>query len=187
MDNGLRIRSMEFASSAHQGQVRKSSGKPYIVHPFRVAQILENAGMPLTVIIAGDNHDTVEDTSVTIALIYEEFGDEVAELVAFNTEDKERTWEERKTHTIEHLKTGTLHQKALVVADKYANLLELSEDIATFGEDIWKSFNRGKLQQEWYFSGVATSAMENLQDGEIPAFFHEYKQLVDSFFGLKKV
>jgi (p)ppGpp synthase/HD superfamily hydrolase len=183
MSIDLRIRSKNFADLAHRGQVRKTSGKPYIGHPFRVAQILVDADMPLFVVIAGDNHDTVEDTSVTIEQIRKEFGDEVAKLVAFNTENKEKTWEERKTHTIEQLTTGTLYEKALVVADKYANLLELSENMQTFGEDnIWKAFKRGKDQQYWYFSGVATSAFENLREEEIPAFFYKYKQLVDSVF-----
>jgi (p)ppGpp synthase/HD superfamily hydrolase len=173
-----------FATKAHNGQTRKTSGAPYIGHPFLVAKILQGAGMPPKVIVAGLLHDTVEDTDITIEDIQKEFGDEIAALVAYNTEEKEHSWEERKEHTIEQLKTGTLHQKALVVSDKYANLLELIRNYSELGDAIWNSFKRGKQQQYWYFSGVATSGKENLPTEEIPTFFHEYEKAVDSFFGM---
>lgn len=172
----------ELAKKAHEGQTRKTSGAPYIGHPFHVAKILEEAGMPTVVIVAGLLHDTVEDTSVTIHDIEQEFGKEVADLVAYNTEEKEKSWEERKSHTIEQLKTGTLHQKALVVADKYANLLELIRNHQTLGEEIWNCFKRGKKEQHWYFSGVLQSGKENLPPHEIPAFFYEYEKALEAFF-----
>jgi (p)ppGpp synthase/HD superfamily hydrolase len=175
-------RSKVFATKAHEGQTRKSTGAPYILHPIRVATILAQAGMRPVVVGAGYNHDTVEDTDVTIEDIRIEFGDEMAELVGYNTEDKEKSWLERKTHTIEQLKTGTIEQKALVVADKFANLLELMENYHTLGEDIWKSFKRGREDQYWYFSGVCRCGKENLADNEIPLFFHEYEKSVELFF-----
>ncbi|MFF2531293.1 HD domain-containing protein [Brevibacillus sp. NPDC058079] len=171
-----------FATKAHNGQTRKSTGAPYIVHPIRVATILEEAEMSPVVIAAGYLHDTVEDTDVTIEAIQFEFGQVVSDLVAFNTEDKSKSWQERKEHTIEHLKFATLEQKALVIADKFANLLELIQIYPILGEDIWKSFNRGKEDQYWYFSGVAKSGKENLPLDLIPAFFLEYEEQVELFF-----
>lgn len=173
-----------FATEAHKGQTRKTSGEPYIGHPYLVAKILQDAGMPPEVIVAGLLHDTVEDTDVTIEDIQKEFGDEVAALVAYNTEEKDHSWEERKEHTIEQLKTGSLHQKALVVSDKYANLLELIRNYSEIGDAIWNSFKRGKQQQYWYFSGVAASGKKNIALEEIPTFFHEYEKVVESFFGI---
>lgn len=176
-------RGEEFAKKAHEGQTRKTSGRPYILHPLSVAKILEEAGMPPEVIVAGLNHDTVEDTSVTIDEIRDQFGIAVASLVAFNTEDKTKTWEERKNHTVEQLKTGTLYEKALVVADKFANLIELIEMHESLGEEIWKCFKRGKEQQYWYFSNVAKSGRENLAEEMIPDFFKQYEKTVEDFFG----
>ena len=171
-----------FAKEAHKDQVRKTTGAPYIGHPFHVAKILEDAGMPTAVVVAGYLHDTVEDTDVTIEDIEREFGTEVKELVAYNTEEKENTWEERKQHTIDQLKTGTLHQKALVVADKYANLLELKRVCEYKGEDVFRAFKRGRTEQGWYFSGVANSGIENLPKEEVPDFFYDYQNEVKSFF-----
>lgn len=175
-------KSREFAEKAHGGQKRKSSGKPYIIHPIKVSQILRDAGMSIEVQIAGYNHDTVEDTNITIEDIRREFGDYVAHLVSFNTEDKNLSWEERKHHTIEQLRLATLDEKALVVADKYANLLELIEQYEIIGEKTWDRFKRGKEKQYWYFSGVAKSALENLRDEMVPKFFLEYTKTVEEFF-----
>lgn len=172
----------DYATKAHEGQTRKTSGEPYIGHPIQVALILHRAGMSPEDVVAGHLHDVVEDTNITLEEIRAEFGNEIADLVAYNTEDKTKSWEDRKSHTIEQLKTGTLREKALVVADKYANLMELARMYAKHGEGIWDYFKRGKQQQYWYFAGVATSGKMNLTEDEIPEFFHKYTQLVNSFF-----
>lgn len=179
---GLITKAKSFATKAHEGQLRKSSGMAYISHPMRVAKILANAGFSATVIAAGFTHDTVEDTSITIEDIQREFGDAVAKLVAFNTEDKDKSWEERKQHTIDHLGNATLEEKALVVADKYANLLELVHQYDEKGEALWSAFKRGKEQQHWYFRSVGESGMKNVEPDKVPAFFVQYAQLVKDFF-----
>lgn len=68
------------AKKAHEGQFRKT-GEPYIVHPLAVKKILEEWGMDEDTIIAGILHDTVEDTSLTLNDIKQEFGESVAFLV----------------------------------------------------------------------------------------------------------
>lgn len=173
----------EFATIAHNGQKRKTSGRPYITHPELVAKILEDAGMSVPTIIAAFNHDVVEDTHFTIEDLGEIFEEDALSLIAFNTEDKTKTWEERKNHTIEQLKTATIEQKALVVADKFANLIELIKDSKEIGEEkVFSSFKRGKSEQHWYFKSVGLSAMENLESHEIPYFFNDYLDAVKSFF-----
>jgi GTP pyrophosphokinase len=70
----------EVASAAHKEQRRKS-GEPYIIHPLCVGLILADLELDKETIIAGLLHDVVEDTSMTIDEIREQFGDEVALLV----------------------------------------------------------------------------------------------------------
>ena len=41
----------------------------------------------------------------------QEFGTRVADLVAAESEDKSKTWIERKGHTLEHLKTASQAEK----------------------------------------------------------------------------
>lgn len=73
-------RAYEFAVKAHEGQARKS-GEPYFIHPETVAEILAELGLDTDSIVAGLLHDTLEDTSVTYAVIEKEFGKQAADLV----------------------------------------------------------------------------------------------------------
>ncbi len=70
----------EFASSAHEGQMR-ASGEPFLRHPVAVAKILAELDLDLITIAAGLLHDVVEDTGNSLEQIREEFSDEVADLV----------------------------------------------------------------------------------------------------------
>ena len=71
---------IEFTKKAHEGQFRKT-GEPYIIHPLAVKKILEEWGMDEDTLIAGVLHDTIEDTSITLDDIKNEFGESVAFLV----------------------------------------------------------------------------------------------------------
>ncbi len=73
-------KAIKVATKAHEGQLRKS-GDPYIVHPLAVMKILQDWHMDEDTIIAGVLHDTVEDTSLTLEDIKNEFGEGVAHLV----------------------------------------------------------------------------------------------------------
>jgi GTP pyrophosphokinase len=79
-DRELVQRAYAKADEAHRGQ-KRISGEPYINHCLAVAQILADLRVPPEVLVAGLLHDTVEDTSITLANIQREFGDSVAALV----------------------------------------------------------------------------------------------------------
>ncbi|MBP1999011.1 GTP pyrophosphokinase [Paenibacillus shirakamiensis] len=70
----------DFAEQAHHGQVRKS-GEPYILHPLAVAEIVVGMQMDALSIIAALLHDVVEDTTVSLKEIDENFGKDCAMLV----------------------------------------------------------------------------------------------------------
>ncbi len=73
-------KAIEVATKAHEGQLRKT-GEPYIIHPIAVMKILQEWNMDEDTVIAGILHDTVEDTSLTLQEIEDEFGKDVAFLV----------------------------------------------------------------------------------------------------------
>lgn len=79
----LTTRALTFATAAHAavGQKRKYSGEDYIVHPVDVARLVYNYGGTDVQIAAAYLHDVVEDTDVTIDLIYTQFGDAVGDAV----------------------------------------------------------------------------------------------------------
>jgi RelA/SpoT family (p)ppGpp synthetase len=74
------MRAYEMGAAAHRGQKRKS-GEPYISHPVAVAQELADIRLDAQAICAAILHDVVEDTSVSLADIERDFGQEVAALV----------------------------------------------------------------------------------------------------------
>ncbi|MBR3249998.1 MAG: bifunctional (p)ppGpp synthetase/guanosine-3',5'-bis(diphosphate) 3'-pyrophosphohydrolase [Clostridia bacterium] len=80
-DTKLILRAFNYANNKHKDQKRKS-GEPYIIHPLNVAYILADVGLDDATICAALLHDVVEDTDVTHEDLVEEFGLEIAEMVA---------------------------------------------------------------------------------------------------------
>ena len=68
------------AEQAHAAQ-KRDNGEPYITHPLAVASILAGYKLDAASIITALLHDTVEDTSLTLADIRKRFGPEIAGLV----------------------------------------------------------------------------------------------------------
>ncbi len=74
-------RAYTLAERAHEGQ-KRIGGEPYFIHVFETAKTLARLGMDAETIAAGLLHDVVEDTPITEKELEEEFGSEVATLVA---------------------------------------------------------------------------------------------------------
>ena len=79
-DTGVVRRAYETAERMHRGQLRKS-GDAFITHPVAVADILSELGMDTVTLVAAMLHDTVEDTSYSLAALESDFGAEVALIV----------------------------------------------------------------------------------------------------------
>ena len=93
-----------FAENAHAGQKRKS-GEPYFIHPCFVASILTELMIDPPTIAAGLLHDTVEDCEgVTLSMLSEEFGEEVARLVDGVTKLAKLNFADREEQQAESLR-----------------------------------------------------------------------------------
>ncbi|WP_026573665.1 HD domain-containing protein [Bacillus sp. UNC438CL73TsuS30] len=151
-------KALQTASKAHEGQYRKLTDIPYITHPVAVGMLLLKAGYMDDVVAAGILHDTVEDTDLTLEDLKRKFGEKIAEIVAGCSEpDKSLSWEKRKEHTIEFLKTASMEIRAVACADKLHNIRSIRNDYEQVGEEVWKRFNRGKEKQKWYYTNVVES------------------------------
>lgn len=144
-----------FATKAHEGQVRKGTDIPYIVHPMEVMQILTENKCSESVIVAGILHDTLEDTSTTAEAIITNFGQTVCDLVKSESEDKSKTWKERKQATIDHLANASEEIQQICCADKLSNIKSIYADKLTVGEKVFDRFNAPKDQIRWYYQEIA--------------------------------
>lgn len=151
-------KAIEYAAIAHEGQYRKGTETPYISHPYAVGMILMSYRCSEEVIVAGILHDTIEDTATSLTDIQTEFGDEIAVLVAGASEpDKSVSWEDRKAHTIDFIKTAPLHMRHVICADKLHNARSILLDYRVVGDDIWRRFKRGRDDQKWYYTSIVES------------------------------
>lgn len=141
-------RALRVAFEAHAGQTRKGrESVPYATHSAHVALILARRGADETALAAALLHDVAEDCPAwSVARIEREFGADVAGVVAELTEDKSRSWEERKRHQVEVV--PALSPRALLVeaADKLHNLRTLAADLAGAQdrELVWRRFRGGR-------------------------------------------
>lgn len=177
-----------FATRAHTWHCRKGSAKiPYIIHPLGAAKILIEHNLPDHVIVAGVLHDTVEDTCVTLRQIHKRFGAKVAGLVAGASEPhKSDTWEERKRHTLKHLRKAPKDLLHVVCADKLDNIRSMVQDYRKVGEKLFDRFNQPKGMQSWYYKSLSNVFMSRIKDSEAPDLFREYNREVRKLFGARK-
>ena len=81
VDTKFIMKAYNYAVLKH-GDQKRNSGEPYIIHPVQVAYTLAEMGLDEQTIAAALLHDVVEDTDATNEDIIQEFGEEVAEMVA---------------------------------------------------------------------------------------------------------
>ena len=147
---------VEFATKAHEGQFRKGTKRPYIVHPIEVADIVTTMTRDPEVICAAVLHDTIEDCAgVTKETLEDRFGERVAMLVDCESEDKSKSWEERKSTTIRRLRTAPREVQMIGLADKLSNMRDIHRDYPVFGENLWMRFRmQSKAAMGWYYKSI---------------------------------
>ena len=138
-------RAIAFATKAHEGQFRKGTKRPYIVHPLEVGEIVATLTFDEEIISAAVLHDTIEDCAgVSRELLTEEFSERVAGIVAQESEDKSKTWMERKSATIEHIRTAPKEVQMVGLADKLSNMRDIDRDSGIRRRIVEPFQNEGK-------------------------------------------
>jgi len=159
----IKQKALDYATKAHEGQVRKGSDIPYITHPTAVANILMNKGFGVDVIVGALLHDVVEDCpGYSLSDIEKEFGTIISKIVDYVSEvDKSLSWKERKVDYINRLKEGPYEAVVVSAADKLHNLYSTVEAYRENGEAVWKMFNSKKDGQFWFYSSLSEIYREN--------------------------
>jgi len=108
-------RAHKFAELAHKDQSREFTEEPYITHPEETAKLLwevTNGKASDEEYMAAILHDVVEDTSITLQVIGQNFGEEVMSLVKeLTTDEKFKKENNKKSYLYESM--NTMSEKAL--------------------------------------------------------------------------
>lgn len=168
------VAALDTAILGHNGQKRKGSATPYVVHPFGVAEIVANYTDDEDTIIAGLFHDVLEDVPEEVyseADMQEEYGQTVVSRVKHVSEEKtsddgqELPWRTRKMSYIEHLQSLQDPGALLVsAADKIHNLGSMIDDYHENGAGLWGKFKAPKEDQLWNYQTI----LDTLQTKPIP-------------------
>lgn len=142
---------LDFATKAHEGQVRKYSGTPYINHPIEVSEILKSVGIDNQLILAAALlHDVVEDCGIPIEVISRDFGVIVASYVDGLTDVSKPEDGNRKTRKAKDL-AHTARQSIKIRNIKLADLISNSRSIKFWAESnkeakaFWKLYKQEKI------------------------------------------
>ena len=175
-------RAIEFATKAHEGQFRKGTRRPYIVHPIEVKEIVSTMTRDEEVISAAVLHDTIEDCKgVTREVLALGFSPRVAAMVAGESEDKSRTWMERKTATIQSIGNAPREVQMIGLADKLSNMRDIDRDYPVVGDELWLRFRmQSKSALAWYYKGIRDVLEKNFKGVEA---YEEYCRLIEKNFG----
>lgn len=170
----------------HDGQKRKLTALPYILHPMEAAIIVSTMTNDEDVIVSALLHDVIEDTEATEQEVKELFGDRVLSLVKSETENKRKdlppdaTWRIRKEESIEELRCSTKESKMLWLADKLSNMRSIALEYINFGDELFNAFHeKRKSEHAWYYGSILEILREDL--GSTFAFI-EYEKLINFVF-----
>lgn len=174
-------KAISFASLAHSNQKRKGSDTPYILHPLEAGIIVSQIKYDEDLICAAILHDTVEDAKVGYEALKIIFNERITELVKAQSEDKSKSWQERKQHTIDYLNSIEDEDiKIVALGDKLSNMRAIHKDYIKLGEKLWERFNvKEKSKHGWYYMSLVNS----LKSLDKYMEYQELKELVLKVFG----
>jgi (p)ppGpp synthase/HD superfamily hydrolase len=166
------FKSLDFAVTAHEGQKRKYTKEPYIVHPINVCAIVASVVKDDDMFSAALLHDVVEDTEITLEDIGNEFGFDVAGLVSSLTdiskpEDGNRA--KRKAMDMRWISSRCEKSKTIKLAD----LIDNSETIVKYDPGFAKVYMSEKRD-----------LLEVLKEGN-QVLYQRASRIVDDYFKLR--
>ncbi len=175
MEIGLIEKAVRIATRAHNGQMRKETDLPYVMHPFMVAFKLSKYGFSDEVVAAALVHDVIEDTSFAKEDLIQELGDKVWNIVEAVTNDDTLPWEEKKLKYINSVRNAGDEAKAVATVDKIHNLESLLIAFEKYGDEVWSHFNRGMEKKIWF----EESMLKMLKDSWKHPMIEEYDRLLN--------
>lgn len=153
---------LTMAFQLHRRQLRKGKQTPYVGHLLAVAAFVLESGGSEQEAIAALLHDAAEDQGgePTLQVIREQFGSEVAEIVAgcsdslAESPQQKAPWRQRKERHLAKLPRASAAVRLVYCADKLHNARSLCSELREQGESLWSHFHGGKHGTLWYYREV---------------------------------
>lgn len=162
-------RAKALATSAHEGQSRKYTGEPYVVHPIEVAEIVASVPHTEAMLAAALMHDIVEDTALTLADLRSMFPQEVVDLVDQLT-DVSKPGDGNRRVRKEMDRQHTAQASAAAKTIKLADLISNTRSIVAHDPGFAKVYMSEKQ-----------ALLDVLKDGD-PTLWATAKSAVDKYF-----
>lgn len=183
-------RALGLAVEWHGAQTRKGVDIPYMSHLMTVSSLVMEHGGNEDEAIAALFHDAIEDAPDAVeaarreALMREEFGDTVAEIVLGCTDGKpndggkKAPWKERKTAYLAAMRTKPDNTLLVAGSDKLHNLTCTVRDLHRDGIETLSRFGASVKEQAWYYGEIGEILSErNVRVAK------EYNTLLAEFMG----
>jgi len=135
------LKAIKFATTKHEGQYRKASNEPYIIHPITASYLLAYYKARSTryteLLIVMILHDVLEDTKTTFEELVIEFGVFIATLVYELTNDPDQ---------IQKLGKLEYHKKKLHGMSSYGLTLKLIDRLANIKDNPTQKYKDDTLE-----------------------------------------
>ena len=147
------VEAVDFARHFHEGQIRKHTNEPYILHPTRVAFMLAPLTNDQATLAAAMLHDVLEDTAATEELLLETFGPRVTRYVVDISNLHKGNRKTRKLLYREQLGKADIPVKSIKLAD----MLDNCPSIIKYDPDFAKVYMKEQKDQLPYLEDGFTS------------------------------
>jgi (p)ppGpp synthase/HD superfamily hydrolase len=172
-DEATYAEAIAFARERHDGQLRRGSAAPYLVHPIETGALLarycpDRPGL----VTAGFLHDTLEDTRTSREELVATFGEEVTGLVVAVTR---RWWQ--APWSLDVRDPDVVRLKA---ADCASNIRATVVDLRREGPAVWRRFRGGERAKRDYYRRVTRTIGEALPNEPLTLRLLELARLLEA-------
>ena len=130
LDFALINKAIYWAKKYH-GEQKRKSGEAYYTHPLEVAYMISDYKLKTDIIVASILHDMIEDTEVTAGMIFDNFGQRIAEMVDRLTRDRP---DGTKLSVEEILENAYKHKDKEVLLIKFIDRLHNMETLDSMSD-----------------------------------------------------
>lgn len=151
---------LEWAEKAHQNQTRPNGSTPFITHPLAVCALVLQYGGTQEQAAAALLHDTLNTRKISRDQVQEQFGSEIARLVAAFEDlpslspQNSQDWGTEKKYYLNKIRELDESIVWVVGCEELHELTELLYGIRNFSPSIWSQYPTHPMNLGWYYKEI---------------------------------